>query len=232
MAETRFEGNSPVARYWLTRCEGFAVRGGSSGVVESLIREADPHATAWLVVRTRGRRRQAVPVDAVASVDPAERVVVVERPEREARIGPAVREATAVTARAARTVSATSARAVAPRVRSGAWSGARAARVATAATARAARTATATSAHAITPRARSGAQAARTATGATMRSLARRVAPARAAVAAVLQGVVVTLVQSFRSLAAEARHPKPYVPANRSASSRTRSDAGSPTTFR
>jgi hypothetical protein len=202
MAETRFEGSSPVARYWLTRCEGFAVRGGSTGVVESLIREADPYETAWIVVRTRARRRQAVPVDAIASVDPAERVVVVEKEEREPRVGPAVRAAGA---------------AVAPRARSGA---------------QAARAATTTTARAIAPRAQSGAHAVQTATTTTMRALGPGLAAARAAAGALLHGIALTFVQSFRSLLAEARYPKPYVPPNRSASRRTSSDAGSPTTFR
>jgi hypothetical protein len=202
MAETRFEGNSPVARYWLTRCEGFAVRGGSTGVVESLIREADPHETAWIVVRTRGRRRQAVPVDAIASVDPAERIVIVEKEDREPRVGPAVRAAGA---------------AVAPRARSGA---------------QAARTATTATARAITPRAQSGAHAVQTATTTTMRAVAPRIAAARRATVAVLHAIALTFMQSFRSLFAEARYPKPYVPANRSASSRTSRDAGRPTTLR
>ena len=52
MAETRFEGRSPVGRYWLSKCEGFAVTGGERGVVEELIRDADPFVTTRLVVRT------------------------------------------------------------------------------------------------------------------------------------------------------------------------------------
>jgi hypothetical protein len=238
MAETRFEGTSPVARYWLTRCEGFAVRGGRTGVVESLIRAADPHATAWLVVRTRGRRRQTVPVDAVATVDPAERVLVVQGPEP--RLRPAVRAATAAGGRTAarsaqhvRTASGTAARAVGPRARTGA--------------------------QAVAPLARTGGHRVRTALGTGLRAAAPVVEQARSALAvgfraavATLSGalrririesvpravkaagtmVIATLVQSFRSLAAEARYPKPYVPAKRSARSLTSSDAGRPTTFR
>jgi hypothetical protein len=82
MAETRFEGRSPVARYWLSKCEGFAVTGGEHGVVEELIRDADPFVTTRLVVRTGRRRRAVVPAEAVAAVDPAERVVFVARRQR------------------------------------------------------------------------------------------------------------------------------------------------------
>jgi hypothetical protein len=82
MAETRFEGSSPVARYWLSKCEGFAVTGGERGVVEELIRDADPFVTTRLVVRTGRRRRAVVPAEAVAAVDPAERVVFIARRRR------------------------------------------------------------------------------------------------------------------------------------------------------
>jgi hypothetical protein len=82
MAETRFEGRSPVGRYWLSKCEGFAVTGGERGVVEELIRDADPFVTTRLVVRTGRRRRAVVPAEAVAAVDPAERVVFIARAER------------------------------------------------------------------------------------------------------------------------------------------------------
>src|SRR3954452_16159581 len=82
MAETRFEGRSPVGRYWLSKCEGFAVTGGERGVVEELIRDADPFVTTRLVVRTGRRRRAVVPAEAVAAVDPAERVVFVARGRR------------------------------------------------------------------------------------------------------------------------------------------------------
>src|SRR3954454_17436234 len=77
MAETRFEGRSPVGRYWLSKCEGFAVTGGERGVVEELIRDADPFVTTRLVVRTGRRRRAVVSAEAVAAVDPAERVVFI-----------------------------------------------------------------------------------------------------------------------------------------------------------
>lgn len=79
MAETRFEGSSPVARYWLAHCEGFAVDGGARGVVVELLRDGDPHLTARLLVRTRIGRRRAIPVAAVDSVTPADRVVTIAR---------------------------------------------------------------------------------------------------------------------------------------------------------
>src|SRR5262245_14536464 len=83
MGETRFEGSGPVARYWLSRCEGFAVVGATRGVVVELIRDADPAVTTRLVVRTRGRRKKIISATTVASVDPADRVVFVNRrPER------------------------------------------------------------------------------------------------------------------------------------------------------
>jgi hypothetical protein len=79
MAVTRFEGRGPVARYWLANCEGFAVKGGAHGVVEELIHDADSLVPTRLVVRTRSRRRTIVPADAIESVVPANRVLVVER---------------------------------------------------------------------------------------------------------------------------------------------------------
>jgi hypothetical protein len=109
MAEERFEGSGPVARYWLANCEGFSVRGGVQGTVEELLRDADPFVTSRLVVR-RGRRRTVVPVEAVAVVIPAERTVLVERRRsaQPARARTAARSATrrtvAGTAVAARTV--------------------------------------------------------------------------------------------------------------------------------
>jgi hypothetical protein len=77
MTVTRFEGEGPVARYWLAHCEGFAVQGGTRGTVEELFRDADPHVTTRLLVRTRTGRRRVIPARAVASVLPAERVLIV-----------------------------------------------------------------------------------------------------------------------------------------------------------
>ena len=85
MGAERFEGAGPVARYWLAHCEGFAVRGGADGVVEELIRDADPHVTTRLVVRTGRRRRRVVSAGSVAAVVPAEKLVLVERPPRAKR---------------------------------------------------------------------------------------------------------------------------------------------------
>ena len=90
MTVARFEGTGPVARYWLAKCEGFAVTGGARGVVEELIRDNDPHVTTRLVVRTRGRRRRIVPAGAVATVVPAERTLVVARPRKPPRVRRAV----------------------------------------------------------------------------------------------------------------------------------------------
>ena len=82
MTVTRFEGTDPVLRYWLANCEGFAVEGAARGVVEELQRDEDPHVTARLVVRTRGGRRKIVQAASIASVVPADRVLVVERERR------------------------------------------------------------------------------------------------------------------------------------------------------
>lgn len=118
MTVARFEGTGPVARYWLGKCEGFTVKGGAHGVVEELIHDDDPYTTTRLVVRTRSRRRRVLPAAAVASVVPAERTLVVARPERHprrprprpslapvaaraARLGPPVKAATASFAAAA-----------------------------------------------------------------------------------------------------------------------------------
>jgi hypothetical protein len=90
MAATRFEGAGPVARYWLANCEGFAVRGAVRGVVEELLRDANPHETTRFVVRTRARRRKVVQATAVAAVVPAKRLVVVERARRRPRARPRV----------------------------------------------------------------------------------------------------------------------------------------------
>jgi hypothetical protein len=95
MAVSRFEGSSPVARYWLANCKGFTVRGGAHGVVEQLIHDADSLVPTRLVVRTRSRRKTIVPALAIESVVPANRVLVVER-RRERRHVPAPRPTSAV----------------------------------------------------------------------------------------------------------------------------------------
>jgi hypothetical protein len=97
MGVTRFEGGGPVARYWLANCEGFVVKGGARGVVEELIRDADPHVTTRLVIRTRARRRTIISANAVASVIPADSVLIVSHRRarrhvrRQWRHSPAVR---------------------------------------------------------------------------------------------------------------------------------------------
>jgi hypothetical protein len=83
MTVARFEGTDPVARYWLANCEGFAVEGAARGIVEELQRDDDPHVTARLVVRTRGGRRKIVQATSIATVVPADRVLVVERVRRQ-----------------------------------------------------------------------------------------------------------------------------------------------------
>jgi hypothetical protein len=95
MAVTRFEGTSPVARYWLANCKGFTVKGGAHGIVEQLIHDADSLVPTRLVVRTRTRRKTIVPAREIESVVPANRVLVVER-RRERRHVPTPRAATAV----------------------------------------------------------------------------------------------------------------------------------------
>src|SRR4029079_6677397 len=98
MTVARFGGTDPVARYWLANCEGFAVEGAARGVVEELQRDGDPHVTARLVVRTRAGRRKIVHAASIASVVPAERVLVVERPRRPRRQMPHIRIPVAGTA--------------------------------------------------------------------------------------------------------------------------------------
>jgi len=88
MTATRFEGGGPVARYWLANCEGFLVKGGARGVVEDLIHDADPHVTTRLVIRTRTRRRKIISASTIATVVPAESVLIVS--PRSARVRVAV----------------------------------------------------------------------------------------------------------------------------------------------
>jgi hypothetical protein len=109
MPESRFEGSGPVARYWLANCEGFVVRGDARGVVVELIRDANPHVTTRLVVRTRTGRRKVIPTRAVESVDPSARVLVVE--DRRARRVRSHARTRAATTRAARSSRAATARA-------------------------------------------------------------------------------------------------------------------------
>jgi len=97
MTVTQFDGDGPVARYWLANCKGFEVTGDEHGVVEELIRGgADPHQTSRLVVRTKSRRRMVIPAEEITLVVPAEKVLVVERrrqrrQQRTPRVVPAAR---------------------------------------------------------------------------------------------------------------------------------------------
>jgi hypothetical protein len=75
--ERRFDGTSPVGRYWLAQCEGFHVKGSTSGTVERVVGSVDPQNPEALVVRTAWGRRN-VPVTAVDTVVPAARLIVVE----------------------------------------------------------------------------------------------------------------------------------------------------------
>lgn len=127
MAVTRFEGSGPVARYWLARCEGFAVEGGASGVVEELLHDADPHLTSRLLVRTGRGRMRVIPVSAVASVSPAERTLVVterrpkQKPEqKQQHTARRVRGAVTSTNAAVRPLVRATAKRIRPRVRAGA----------------------------------------------------------------------------------------------------------------
>jgi hypothetical protein len=113
MAVTRFEGGGPVARYWLANCEGFAVKGDARGVVQALIHDADSPVPTRLVVRTRSRRRMVVSSDAVTSVVPASRVLVVER-RRARRHVPRPSRPVAVAGSVAAARSAAAARSVVP----------------------------------------------------------------------------------------------------------------------
>jgi hypothetical protein len=76
--ERRFDGSSPVARYWLAQCEGFRVKGPVRGTVEKVVGSVDLQSAESLVVRTAWRRRN-ISVDAVNAVVPAARLIVVDR---------------------------------------------------------------------------------------------------------------------------------------------------------
>jgi hypothetical protein len=79
----RFGRSSPVLRYWLGHCEGFAVAGGAKGVVAGLIRDGDPHRPAALVVRRHRGRAQTIDVEAIVAVFPQRRTLLVERKRRD-----------------------------------------------------------------------------------------------------------------------------------------------------
>jgi hypothetical protein len=186
MTVTRFEGASPVARYWLANCEGFAVKGDARGVVEALIRDSDPHVTTRLVIRTPTRRRKIVPTGRVAAVVPAERVLVVGRAHRRRgrRPRPPIGLATAEVRTRARSVAAALAAAGPP-----ARSAVRAARGALSAAG---------------PPARSGALVARGALATAACDALRLGGPAAATLARSLRLLVLEARATARSLAAAA----------------------------
>jgi hypothetical protein len=77
-----FDRTSPVTRYWLAHCEGFAVRGATRGTVRELVCDDDELVPYALVVRRRARRPRRVDASAVAAVVPAERLLILERKRR------------------------------------------------------------------------------------------------------------------------------------------------------
>jgi hypothetical protein len=74
----RFGASSPVTRYWLANCVGFAVTGGHRGVVEAVRAEDDPTEPEELVIRCSTRRTRTIPASAVLASVPSDRVLVVE----------------------------------------------------------------------------------------------------------------------------------------------------------
>jgi hypothetical protein len=74
-----FPNGSPVCDYWLTRCEGFAVRAGhrTLGVVEAVAHDGS-HARA-VVLRKGRHRRHTLPTGDVLAVVPARRVLLMRR---------------------------------------------------------------------------------------------------------------------------------------------------------
>jgi hypothetical protein len=91
----KFDGSSAVARYWLAQCEGFRVKGPTRGTVERVLGSVDPQHAEALVVRTVWGRRE-VPVGAVDVVVPANRLIVVAKPRKEAAPAPARRRTRAI----------------------------------------------------------------------------------------------------------------------------------------
>ncbi|HET7043712.1 MAG TPA: hypothetical protein VFI37_02580 [Gaiellaceae bacterium] len=94
-----FGRHSPVLAYWLAHSEGFRVESPSGcGVVERVFSEPGEHRVTALAVRGRlpARRRQILPVHVFRAVDPAERVLVAERPLAHVDLGDAVRGFTSV----------------------------------------------------------------------------------------------------------------------------------------
>jgi hypothetical protein len=79
-----FPNGSPVCDYWLSRCEGFAVRAGSRnlGVVERLSHAPATGRVDTLVVRKRHHRRRALNTGQVLAVVPARQLLLARRRRR------------------------------------------------------------------------------------------------------------------------------------------------------
>jgi hypothetical protein len=113
-AARRFDKSSPVARYWLAQCEGFRVKGPLKGTVEQVVGSGDLRSAEELVVRTaRGRRN--VPVDDIAAVVPAARLIVVDGRSEPAAATQQTRAFARASSQATRSAAAVVAR-TAPRV--------------------------------------------------------------------------------------------------------------------
>ena len=78
----RFDASSPVTRYWVANCVGFALAGGGRGTVERILVDDVTLAPSVLEVRTSRRRVRRVPTSAVIAVVPAEQTLVVSRRRR------------------------------------------------------------------------------------------------------------------------------------------------------
>jgi len=83
--EPLFRRGSSVHAYWLANSEGFAL---GRGRVETVVRGPEAATVDALVVRAGPlRRRRLVDAEAVAAVDPAQRVLLVDRrPRRKPRV--------------------------------------------------------------------------------------------------------------------------------------------------
>jgi hypothetical protein len=89
VADRSFPNGSPVCDYWLSHCEGFAVRAGhrTLGIVERVDRGDDARLVQTLVLRARRRRRVLHTPDVLAVV-PARKVILARRRQH---AGPALR---------------------------------------------------------------------------------------------------------------------------------------------
>jgi hypothetical protein len=82
VADRSFPNGSPVCDYWLSHCEGFAVRAGhrTLGVVERVDHADGSRLVQTLVLRAR-RRRRALAASDVLAVVPARKVILARRRE-------------------------------------------------------------------------------------------------------------------------------------------------------